>query len=79
MKIPEVINERITNGDWSHLNDGPIPYEEYLKLYEEVIKEMPKIDMDRKIKEDNILVGLPKTSIEAVLGIKDDGDDRDDK
>ena len=79
MKIPEVINERITNGDWSHLNDGPIPYEEYLKLYEEVIKEMPKIDMDRKIKEDNILVGLPKSSIEAGLGIKDDGDDRDDK
>ena len=78
MKIPEVINERITNGDWSHLNDGPIPCAEYLKLYEEVIKEMPKIDMERKINEDNSLVGLPKSSAKAIEAPNDDGD-RDDK
>lgn len=52
MKINPEINERITNGDWSHLNDGLLTYEEYLNMYEEVIKEMPKIDYERKCKED---------------------------
>lgn len=62
MKIKPEINERITNGDWSHLNEGPIPYEQYLKMYEEVIKEMPKIDYERKGAEDRVAKG--KTAYE---------------
>mgnify|MGYP003288684454 CR=1 FL=1 len=49
MKIPAVINERITNGDWSHLDDGPIPYEEYLKTPDELLK---KIACSEKSKEE---------------------------
>ncbi len=57
MKIPEQINERITAGDWSHLDDGPISYREYLEMYEKVVKEMPKIDYERKEQEALIQSG----------------------
>ena len=46
MKIPDVINERITNGDWSHLNEGPLPLKDYMEMYEEVVKESTKIPVD---------------------------------
>ncbi len=59
MKIKPEINERITNGDWTHLEEGPLPLEKYIKMYEEVIKEMPKIDYDRKVAEDRIAQGKP--------------------
>ncbi len=53
MQIPKEIDEMITAGDWGHLEEGPLSLEEYITMYEKVIKEMPKIDMERKIKEDN--------------------------
>ena len=53
MKIKPEINERITNGDWSHLNEGLLSYDEYLKMYEDVIKQMPQIDFERKCAEAN--------------------------
>ena len=59
MKIKPEINERITNGDWTHLEEGPLPLEDYVEMYEEVIKEMPKIDYERKIAEDRIANGKP--------------------
>ena len=40
MKIDPKINELITNKDWSMLNDGPVPYKNYIKNYEEVITSM---------------------------------------
>ena len=51
MKIPEEINRWITEGDWSHLNEGEISFEEYIKMYRKVIKEMPEIDMEKRLKE----------------------------
>lgn len=48
MKIPEEINERITKGDWTHLNKGIIPYDVYRKMYEDVILSMAEIDIDKK-------------------------------
>lgn len=51
MKIPEQINERITNHDWSHLEEGPIPYDDYMNMYREVIMKMPEIDEERERKE----------------------------
>lgn len=50
MKIPEIINQRITTGDWNHLDDSIIPYSDYLKMYEEIIKQMPAIDEEKEIK-----------------------------
>ena len=47
MKIPEEINRRISEHDWSHLEDGVIPYETYANMYKRVIEEMPKIDYQR--------------------------------
>ncbi len=52
MKIPEEINKRITDHDWTHLDEGPIPYEDYLRMYERVIAEMPEIDMERLDREE---------------------------
>jgi hypothetical protein len=51
MKIPEEINKRITEHDWSHLEDGPIPLKKYIEMYERVIKIMPDIDAERISKE----------------------------
>ena len=47
MKIPEEINRRISQHDWTHLDEGIIPYELYTKMYKKVIEEMPKIDYQR--------------------------------
>lgn len=63
MKIPDHINDRITNGDWSHLEEGPIPLEDYMKMYEEVVKEMPRIDYERKVAEDRVANGKPAFDI----------------
>jgi hypothetical protein len=52
MKIPEEINKRITDHDLTHLDEGPIPYENYLRMYERVIAEMPEIDMERLDREE---------------------------
>ena len=59
MKIKPEINEKITNGDWTHLEEGPLPLEKYVKMYEEVIKEMPIIDYDRKNAEKRVAEGKP--------------------
>lgn len=42
MKIDETFNELITNHDWSKLNDGPITYEKYIDLYNDVLNYMTK-------------------------------------
>lgn len=68
MKIPDVINERITNGDWSHLNEGPLPLKDYMEMYEEVIKAMPVIDIERKSMEDRIKQG--KSAFEPAFDFK---------
>ena len=47
MKIPEETDRRITEHDWTHLDDGIIPYETYTEMYRKVIEEMPKIDYER--------------------------------
>ena len=47
MKIPEEINRRITEHDWTHLDEGPIPYDAYMQMYKKVIEEMPKIDFEK--------------------------------
>ena len=41
MKIPEEINRRITEHDWTHLDEGIVPYEVYMEMYKKVIEEMP--------------------------------------
>ena len=51
MKIPEEINRRITEGDWTHLNDGEISLKEYLEMYRKVVMRMPEIDEERRLKE----------------------------
>ena len=51
-KLDKEINRRITEGDWSHLDDGEISREEYMKMYKKVIDLMPEIDMERKTKEE---------------------------
>ena len=33
MRIPDEINRRITEGDWTHLDDGVISYKEYIDMY----------------------------------------------
>ena len=65
MKIPDVINERITNGDWSHLNEGPLPLKDYMEMYEEVVKEMPKIDYKRKTAEARVAAGKPAYDVKT--------------
>ena len=65
MRIPEEINKRITEGDWSHLNEGLIPYKEYLEMYEKVIKEMPKIDYNKKVEEELLKQGKSLNRIGA--------------
>lgn len=72
MKIKPEIDERITNGDWSHLNEGPIPYEDYLKMYEEVIKEMPKIYYERKAAEDRVANGKSAFESKKVKTVHDE-------
>lgn len=51
MRIPEEIDRRITEHDWTHLEEGPIPFADYAKMYREVISQMPEIDteMDEKL------------------------------
>ena len=51
MRIPEEINRRITEHNWKHLEDGPIPLEDYARMYKDVVLQMPAIDaqMDEKI------------------------------
>ena len=76
MKIPDVINERITNGDWSHLNEGPLPLQDYIKLYEEVVKEMPVIDFEKEAAEERIRKGLPAFAKKEVkIGHEEQGDE----
>ncbi len=58
MKIPDLINQRITDHDWAHLEEGPGRLEDYLKMYREVIAQMPGIDIEKiekikKIKQDD--------------------------
>ena len=48
MVIPEKINDWITNQDWTHLNEGPISFQEYYNFYEEVGQAMKSIDYERK-------------------------------
>ncbi len=47
MKIPEDINLKITNHDWSGLGDGYISINDYKNMYENVAKNMVKIDFER--------------------------------
>ena len=48
MVIPEKINDWITNQDWTHLNEGPISFQEYYNFYEQVGQAMKSIDYERK-------------------------------
>jgi len=50
MKIPDEINKRITEHDWTHLNEGILPLEKYIQMYKDVVKEMPKVDMEMEMK-----------------------------
>ena len=52
MKIPEEINRRITEHDWTHLDEGIIPLEVYEKMYRQVIEEMPKIDAQVALRKE---------------------------
>ncbi len=54
MKIPEDINKKITEHDWSSLEDGPIPLEDYVEMYRRVIGEMPKMDAQKTSREANL-------------------------
>ena len=47
MKIPEEINKRITEHDWTHLDEGIIPLNTYIEMYRKVIEKMPLIDIER--------------------------------
>ena len=40
MKIPEKINEWITNKDFTHFDEGIIPVDVYDNMYGNVLKEM---------------------------------------
>lgn len=57
MTIPQEINERITNNDWTHLDEGPILYSDYLRMYGNVVQEMPKVDYERKVAEERAAEG----------------------
>ena len=48
MKIPENINEMITNHDWSKLNDGILSIEDYKQMYKEVASSMIEIDFEKE-------------------------------
>lgn len=81
MRIPEEINRRITEGDWTHLEDGDISCMEYIKMYKEAIEQMPDIDLERKARDAelamaglNIPVGGPKKKGKK-LGDSNPGDD----
>lgn len=56
MQIPEEINRRITEGDWTHLDDGEISCKEYMEMYQEAIEKMPEIDLERKAKEAELVL-----------------------
>lgn len=51
MHIPENINRWITEGDWTHLDEGEISFEEYVEMYRKVIRKMPEIDEEKRQKE----------------------------
>ena len=51
MQIPEEIDKRITEGDWTHLNDGIISFEEYVEMYRKAIREMPVIDEEKRLRK----------------------------
>ena len=42
MKVPDMVNTWITNHDWSHAEEGPIPLKDYVQLYTKVIYAMGK-------------------------------------
>lgn len=48
MEIPEDINKRITEHDWSKIGEGIMPLQEYAKMYKKVAMEMLKIDAEKK-------------------------------
>ena len=54
MRIPEDIDKKITDHDWSALDDGLIPLDSYMKMYEQVIMEMPGIDAQMASREARI-------------------------
>ncbi|MGN1298469.1 MAG: hypothetical protein ACI4UE_00570 [Candidatus Scatovivens sp.] len=51
MKIPEHINDMITNHDWSELNNGIIPLDKYVEMYKKVTNSMVEIDFEKEKKE----------------------------
>lgn len=51
MTIPDKINERIENEDWTYLNEGEVPLSKYKDMYLNVVREMYKIEKDNSIRE----------------------------
>lgn len=59
MRIPDYIEEKISNHDWSELEQGIIPLQRYIDMYKMVAREMIKIDIqkqhtDKKQEEDEL-------------------------
>lgn len=44
MKMDETVDERITNHDWTHLDEGVFSYDEYCAMYQKVIDRMYATD-----------------------------------
>lgn len=67
MKIPEVINERITKGDWSHLGECPLTNESYINMYQFVLDEMRVADYEKMLREETLASekGEPTTPDES--------------
>lgn len=51
MKIPEELNKKITQHDWSGVKDGVLDTDEYRRMYEEVIRKMLKVDIEKNRKQ----------------------------
>lgn len=52
MRIPDYIENKISNHDWSDIEKGIIPLHRYIEMYKKVAREMVKIDI-KKQKKDN--------------------------
>lgn len=74
MHIPDEINKRITEGDWTHLEDGQISCKEYMEMYQKAIDKMPEIDMERKAKEEKLVLEEAKSNKKPSFDDSNPGD-----
>lgn len=65
MNINEDYNELITNHDWSKLNDGPLPLNDYMSMYDEVGSRMTNIDYNHN--NQTVLSGINLKSMPSFL------------